>query len=117
MIPKSKCDEVVWLLNSFSYRKQQAEPDQLGLPNCKPSSGVVQKKNDDKERQRKQSPSGFEECLETYKKMFMFDWDLKDIFGSRSSPSKYSTFKNQSSSFSSNHRLNLTKINLFSCRR
>ena len=32
----------------------------------------------------------FEDCLKLYQKMFMLDWDLKDIMNSRHSPSKSS---------------------------
>lgn len=31
----------------------------------------------------------YEESLKTYKKMFLFDWDLKDIMHGRHAPSKY----------------------------
>jgi hypothetical protein len=41
---------------------------------------------------KKSSLNTYEDCLKIYRKMFWFNWDLKELSNSRHSPSKYSFF-------------------------
>jgi len=44
---------------------------------------------EDGAKNKKTGQYSFEETLKIYRKMFWFNWDLKEIANSRHSPSKY----------------------------
>jgi hypothetical protein len=49
---------------------------------------IISSKLEGASKIKKSSQNYYADCLKIYKKMFLFDWDLKDIVSTRHSPSK-----------------------------
>jgi hypothetical protein len=49
---------------------------------------IISSKQEGASKIKKSVQNHYEDCLKIYKKMFLFDWDLKDIVITRHSPSK-----------------------------